>query len=240
MLTSTLLPIAAVGAAGFGGAGFWWNRRRKRGPSLEERFQSWIQASDEANSDLKAWSGELSDKEVKMLVNQLGQHCAELDMELEWLFGEEAFNQQLRSALQGTALAYLTSRMTAARAAEDAQAFRAYQAFDTKPKKHQEFASQLYTKLVDDGVLSVSTTDLLQTSSKKRTQYVVESIRQSATDKPAAFHQALKAVVRQMDAAANQKSAKKAEPTAEPAPEPTPEPTPEPAPAAEAEESEAN
>lgn len=216
MLTSSLLPIAAVGA-GVGGAGFWWNRRRNQGPSLEERLQSWI-ASDNANSDLKAWFGELSDKEIKMLVNQLGLHCAELDMELEWLFGEEAFNQELRNALQETVLAYLTSRMTAARAAEDAQAFKAYQAFDAKPKKHQAFASLLYTKLVDDGVLSVSTTDLLQTSSKKRTQYVVESIRQSATNKPAAFHQALKAVVRQMDAA-NQ-NPQKAEPTPEPAPEP--------------------
>jgi hypothetical protein len=218
MLISSLLPIAAVGAAGFGG--FWWNRRRKRGPSLEERFQSWIQGSDEASSDLKAWSGDLSDKEVKMLVNQLLQHCAELDMELEWLFGEEAFNEQLRSALQGTALAYLTSRMTAARAAEDAQAFRAYQAFDTKPKKHQEFASQLYTKLVDDGLLSVSTTDLLQRSSKKRTQYVVESIRQSATDKPAAFHQALKAVVCQMDDAAKRALRRQSPPQSPPQSQP--------------------
>ncbi|MGB0389888.1 MAG: hypothetical protein ACPGWR_34125, partial [Ardenticatenaceae bacterium] len=109
MVLSTLWPIAAV-SAGVGGVGLLWNSRRQRGPTLEERFQTWVMASDEVNSDLKTWVAELSDKEIKILVHQLTLHCAEVGMEVEWLLGEELNNQELRTALQDTVVAYLASR----------------------------------------------------------------------------------------------------------------------------------
>lgn len=205
MVLSSLLPVAAV-TTGLGGAGLWWNKRRKKGPTLEERFQSWMTADDDFDDELKTWLGERSESEMKTLLAQLALHCAESGMELEWLFGEEAFNEALRAALRKITLAYLTSHMIAAQAAEDAQAFKAYQAFNNKPKKHAEFGNLFYTRLVDNGIASVSTANLLTNSNKKRQKHIISTIQQVAIDKPKAFHDTLKAVVHDMDPK-NQKSA---------------------------------
>lgn len=198
MVLSSLLPVAAV-TTGLGGAGLWWNKRRKKGPTLEERFQSWMTADNDIDDEFKTWISEFSDSEIKTLLAQLTLHCAELDMELEWLFGEEAFNQELRAALRNITLAYLMSHMIAARAAEDVQAFKAYQAFNKNPKKHIEFGNLFYTKLVDNGIVSVSTANLLTNSNKKRQKHIISTIEQVAIDKPKDFHDTLKAVVDEMD-----------------------------------------
>ena len=199
MVLSSLLPIAAVGATvGVGGAGWWWNKRRDKGPTLEERFGAWVMAADNMNEELKTWLGERSEEEMKELLNQLALYCVEVGMELEWLFGEEAFNEEVRAALAEIVMAYLMSQMTAVQIAEDAQAFKLYQAFDHKPKKHSEFGNLLYARLVDDGIVTVSTANLLTGSKKKRQEHILNTIRQTAADKPKAFHQTLKAVVRDM------------------------------------------
>ena len=129
-LSGSLLPIAAASATvGVGGAGFWWNRRRKKGPTNDTRFTGWVTGADDINGELKTWWGERSESEMKSLLAELALHCAKVGMELEWLFGEEAFNEEIRAALREIVIAYLTSQMTAARIAEDAQAFKLYQAF---------------------------------------------------------------------------------------------------------------
>ncbi len=218
MVLSSLFPIAAVSATvGVGGAGWWWNKRRDKGPTLEERFGAWMMAKDDFNDQLKTWLTERSEDEMKSLLNQLTLHCVEVGMELEWLFGEEVFNQEVRSALGEIVIAYLMSQMTAAQVAEDAQAFKLYQAFDRKPKKQPEFGNLLYARLVDDGIVSVSTANLLTGSKKKRQEHILSTIRQTAADQPQAFHQTLKAVVRDMQQG-TQKS-KQIESTAQPAAE---------------------
>ena len=199
MVLSSLLPIAAVSATvGVGGAGWWWNKRRDKGPTLAERFGAWMMTKDDFNDELKVWLTERSEEEMKSLLNQLTLYCVEVGMELEWLFGEEAFNEEVRAGLGEIVIAYLTSQMTAAQIAEDAEAFKLYQAFDHKPKKHSEFGNLLYARLVDDGIVTVSTANLLTGSKKKRQEHILNTIRQTAADKPKAFHQTLKAVVRDM------------------------------------------
>ncbi len=218
MVLSSLLPIAAVGATvGVGGAGWWWNKRRDKGPTLEERFGAWAMGADDLNEELKTWLGERSEYEIKGLLNQLALYCVEVGMELEWLFGEEAFNEEVRAALGEIVIAYLMSKMTAAQIAEDAQAFKLYQAFDNNPKKQPEFGNLLYARLVDDGIVSVSTANLLTGSKKKRQEHIISTIRQTAVDKPKAFHQTLKAVVRDMDP--EKPKSKQIESTAPPAAE---------------------
>ena len=217
MLTS-LLTMSVIGA---GGVGLWWNKRRNPGSSLEERFESWIMGDDGVNSNLKKWVAELSEEEGKTLVNRLVLHCAESSMDLEWLFGEELNHQDLRDALQDTVVDYLTSCMSAAQAAEDARAFKVYRAFDKKPKSkfNQELGRKLYAKLVDDGVISVSTEALLDTSNKKRQKHIVSTIRQCAADNPVAFYHSLKAELRKMDPL-NEKTLSKVEASVEATPEP--------------------
>ena len=217
MLTS-LLTMSVIGA---GGVGLWWNKRRNPGSTLEERFESWIMGDDGVNSNLKKWVAELSEEESKTLVNRLLLHCAESSMDLEWLFGEELNHQDLRDALQNTALHYLTSCMSAAQAAEDARAFKVYRAFDKKPKSkfNQELGRKLYAKLVDDGVISVSTEALLDTSNKKRQKHIVSTIRQCAADNPVAFYHSLKAELGKMDPL-NEKTLSKVEPSVEATSEP--------------------
>jgi len=49
----------------------------------------------------------------------------------------------------------------------------------------------LYARLVDDGIVETKTANLLTGGKKKRQEHIVSTIRQTAADKPKAFHHTL-------------------------------------------------
>jgi hypothetical protein len=163
---------------------------------LSAPFQAWVASTDKIDSELQTWVSTLSDEALKSLTKQLAMHCQSLGMELDWLLGKQLhISPSLQESMPELIVAYLTSRHKAAQVQDEAQVFKSYQEFDKKPENHREFARQLYTKLVEDGLVTMSASDLLQEDRQKRQEYMVSTIRQTANSDPVAFNHALKAVM---------------------------------------------
>lgn len=159
-------------------------------------FQAWVASTNQIDSELQTWVSALSDEDLKRLTKQLVIHCQTLGMELDWLLENQLhISPLLQERMPEIMVAYLTSCHKAVPVQQEAQLFKTYQAFDNQPENHREFARQLYAKLVENGLVTMSPSDLLHDDVQKRQEYIVSSIRQAANNDPVPFNQALKAVV---------------------------------------------
>ena len=194
----TYVPILILVALVLVVSAFWSRRRSKqRFAQLQDQFTAWVTSDAVADADVKAWIADLPETEIHGLVSRLLSRFQELGMELDWLWDDRLHNRETHNILQYAAVNDLRSRMQGAQAQEDFQAFRVFKTLDEKPKSKasRALSLQLYESLVADGVLGVSTGDLLEGSRRKRQAHIASAIRQAAVDHPETFHQTLKKVV---------------------------------------------
>lgn len=164
-------------------------------PSL---FRAWLKATDKIEPSLQTWLFALSEEEFNTMSEQVATYCKSLGMELDWLLHASHqlhINQPLQDTMPEVVIAYLISRHKAAQVQDEAQIFKAYQAFNENPASHADLARELFSKLVDNGLVTMSSSDLLDDDPQKRQEYMISTIRQTAKNDPIGFNKALKAVV---------------------------------------------
>jgi hypothetical protein len=176
----------------------------KRRPSAGARLLEWAQAADlpaaagltEAETaglaDLRAWLAALPPAELEALARQCASFGARRRVRLGWLL-EKPGAGEMRKTLSRLALYYgLAARERAG--AGPAVALRTWQSAP-RARANREFGKQLYTRLVDAGLIAIPA-DLLLAPEKERLAHQVSAILGLAESDRAA----LLAVVAQLTA----------------------------------------
>lgn len=161
-------------------------------------FRAWLKATDKIDPSLQTWLSTLSEEELNTVSQQVASYCKSLGMELDWLLHASPqlpLNQTLQKTMLEIVVADLTSRYKAAQVQDEAKVEATYQAFNKNPESDPNLIRHLFAKLVDDGLVTMSSSDLLEDDPQKRQEYMINSIRQTASNEPVGFNNALKAVV---------------------------------------------
>lgn len=161
-------------------------------------FRSWLRSTDKIEPSLQTWLFTLSEEEFDSINQQVAIYCKSLGMELDWLLDPSHpldINQPLQKTMIEMVTAYLISRHKAAQVQDDALVFKTYQALNQNPANHPDLIRQLFAKLADNGLVTISSSDLLNDDPQKRQEYMISTIRQTAKHNPVEFNNTLKALV---------------------------------------------
>lgn len=172
--------------------------KNKPSPPLEAlQFRAWLKTTDKIDPSLQTWLLTLSKEELNTLSQQVAIYCKTLGMELDWLLQASHqlhMNQSLQDTMHEVVIAYLTSHHKAAQVKDEIQIFKTYQQFHKNPASNPDLVRKLFAKLVDNGLVTASLSDLLDDEQQKRQDYMISTIRQTAKSNPVEFNNALNAV----------------------------------------------
>ncbi len=225
-LTSTVTDRVSAGVRS--GTSWLSSVRRKKSTDLPEQFRAWVDKAGAIETPVKEWIHTLSAPGLQAFTEHLDTFCAEMGFELAWLV-EQQFDQNpdLARAVEKIVLPYCRACQQAATAQEDLEAHKRLQAFERHPshRKQQAFGQQLFAKLSQEGLTTVSTAEYLNASRHQQQQQTLQAIHEAVHKDSAAFNRALKEVIRSVDT-----PVEPAEPAAPPIAD-TPEPVTAAAPA---------
>jgi hypothetical protein len=175
-----------------------WSQRFGRQPALpDDPVRAWLAGIFVDNPAERVWFASLTPDQFKLLRNELAGFCAELGFDLAWLVEQASFKP---AVLEQTGKTIVTHYCRAVRAAvlvhDDLRALQRYQAFLDNPtsKENLAFGQQLFALLVDEGLATAATPELLMAGEKERQSFVVEAIQAAAAKDNVAFSTALKVV----------------------------------------------
>ena len=161
------------------------------------QFQTWIAGLSGVDKDFVAWLQGLSPEDAKTFVQAVSDFGSTLSVERGWMLDGQMDNDpELEKSVRDAMARYCMAYWKTAQAQDDVQAFAVFQDWQAAPRKrkHRELTQKLFTRLVEDGVVSVPS-EIYVASAKKRKNYVVQAIRDFAEKDRPAFNVILKQVL---------------------------------------------
>ncbi len=138
---------------------------------------------------------------MEQFTQRVAQFCASLNFDLAWLTDPQVSREpELKQAVEDAVLLYSLTAWRANNVQQDVKGFFAYQAWLGNPKRHNAFGQQLLGALIQRGAVTV-TPELYLAPEKERLAQATAAIRKVADEDHAAFHAALRQVMRGGEAA---------------------------------------
>jgi hypothetical protein len=185
-----------------------------------EQLRAWLAALPGVNKAFKTWLEGLAPKEAEQFTKEISDFGASLNVDRDWLLsGEVDDDPALKKGVEEAMASYCMAYWNGLQVQDNAAVLATFEAWQKAPfnRKNRELSQSLFTRMVDDGLISAPA-ELYMASEKERRTYVVQSILDFAEKDRSAFNAILKEAT----------SAPVEEP---PAPEKKPQPKVETAPA---------
>lgn len=173
------------------------NLARKKTDSAAA-FRAWAETSLGQRPELQAWLLALPEAGLAALAERLETFCADLNLRLAWLLGEEAgMPPELRQTMSAIVADYLDTCRRAVGHQHEFTLFDTYHslAFDLADARHRDLRRRLFSRLAETGLAeALPTYDLIMASETQRQALAAEAIRAAASRDWRAFGEVLREV----------------------------------------------
>jgi len=176
------------------------SRLRRRSASTQH-LMDWIHgpallehAAPADVSAFTAWIAGLSDQQLDQFIAKMTQFCAGMGYQITWLFdGRADMVPRVKRSLMEAVTHYSLAYWQAQQVVQDVQALHTFQNWQAAPQRraNQELSCVLYTLLVERGMVSISTEQMLA-KDRQRSALIQQSICQTAQAHPDQFHAILR------------------------------------------------
>jgi len=172
-----LIPVVA------GGIGYFFGQRARTKRQIKQ-FKAWAAKLPGVSPTFNVWLAGLSTKQTKTLVKRMFRFGAEFDVKLTRLL--EAVSEDapgIGRDVEAPWVLYCQAYWKAAHVQDDVTAFETFLAWQKAPtrRKNKKLGEQLFVRLVE-AELASAPSGLYFGSNKKRTEYIVQTIRQIAEE----------------------------------------------------------
>ena len=171
------------------------NRRKE--PNLPGQFREWIARACADDPAVNNWVQGLSPEGLQAFTDHLAAFCHDMGFELAWVVQQQLETQpELEQSFARVVSHYCRACQQAAAAQDELDVYKTLQAFENNPgsRKTQAFGQQLFAKVMEAGLTSVSMSEYVSAAPKEQQQYRVRAIREAAKTHPAVFNRLLKEV----------------------------------------------
>ncbi len=172
-----LIPVVA------GMMGYFLGQRAKAKRQVKQ-FKAWAVRLPDVSPEFKVWLADLAPKQVETLIKRMFRFGAKFDVKLARLL--EAVSDDdtgIARDVEAPWALYCQAYWKAAHVQSDVNAFEAFLTWQKAPtrKKNQELGEQLFVRLVE-AELAFVPSGLYFVSDKRRTEHIVQTIRQVARE----------------------------------------------------------
>lgn len=161
-------------------------------------FRAWAETSPDLRPELQAWLLALPEAGLAALAERLETFCADLNLRLAWLLGEEAgMPPELRKTMTAIVADYLDTCRRAVGHQHEFGLFDTYHALvgNLTDARYRDLRRRLFTRLAEDGLAEpLPTYDLIMASETQRQALAAEAIRAAAAKDWRAFGEVLREV----------------------------------------------
>ncbi len=174
------------------------------GTTLAEQFKEWVHALpaktwQELNvpneAEFKLWLNGLASDDLHTLTQQVQTFCRSLNFDAAWLFDPSLMSDpQLQQSLGRTVLLYGVAYWQGLQAQDGLQTFITFREWVHNPlaAEHLALTQQVFTRLVEAGLVPEPTSALVLFSEEERHNYVQQALHQAAEKDMTALVQCFK------------------------------------------------
>lgn len=151
--------------------------------SLHEEHALFHGLSEEKQRAFEQWLKNLDEDEVKELTRRAAKFCKTSRFDLRWLTNSEANKDStLSQGMEASIVAYLIAYWEAHEIQDRAAAFQIYEKWRSNPgsRRNRPLTQALFDKLSERAATPPLPPNLVLASDKKRLEYIVSAIRETA------------------------------------------------------------
>jgi hypothetical protein len=161
-----------------------------------DRKQFFQDLPDEAR-EFSEWLANLPSEQLEVFTQRIAATLAEWNIDLAWVVGQELVKvPALERVIERSVLLHCVAYWLASRVQEDIRTFATFRVWQRDPfSERQKMLNQkLYSRLVEKGLLTAPTPDVLMGSEARRHDYLVHALQQVSQADAVAFSSTLQEI----------------------------------------------